>query len=95
MVKEGVKARALVAISCWFLSIPVTAYSYHCNDGSASSSFWGTRRSFAVDHNEYLPRGTRCRWSMKVKVGILGLPNSGKSTLFNALARRSIAEAAN
>lgn len=33
--------------------------------------------------------------SMKLRVGILGCPNVGKSSLFNALARQSIAEAAN
>ena len=32
---------------------------------------------------------------MRIRVGIVGLPNIGKSSLFNALARKSIAQAEN
>jgi GTP-binding protein YchF len=56
---------------------------------SAASTRTRTRRS------RRRRNGDTAHIRMKIRVGTLGLPNVGKSTLFNALARQSIAQAGN
>ena len=73
----------------FLLGLPAFAFR------SQTSYFFGSSvRNCDTVHTRQ-QRNTDALLCMKIKVGIIGLPNIGKSTLFNALAQKSIAQAEN
>ncbi|KAL3756747.1 hypothetical protein ACHAWU_003497 [Discostella pseudostelligera] len=88
-----------------FLTMICMAASIPTSDGMSLSAFTpATSTSFTFGLYQHtlmkLHRPTTTKTnarvlSMKIKVGLIGLPNVGKSTLFNAVAQKSIAEARN
>jgi len=79
---------SFMAVTCWRgPATSVFAFSF-------TSSFTRTHPSSRIRHrNAYY--SSSCKLSMKLQTAIVGLPNVGKSTLFNALTESFSAEAAN
>lgn len=73
-----------------FLEKPVHGFSSQSSTFLVNSVY--QRKQQPGHHHSKNNANTLC---MKVKIGIVGLPNIGKSTLFNALAQKSIAQAEN
>jgi GTP-binding protein YchF len=59
--------------------------------GQQCPSLLRQQSSYSSKHNNY----SAIAMAMRIKIGIVGKPNIGKSTLFNAIAQQSIAQASN
>jgi GTP-binding protein YchF len=79
--------RIIIASTCtWLLCI--LCQLKECDSFALYSSFLGS--------SQVVSQLISCNTlTMKIRVGLLGLPNVGKSTLFNAVAQQSIAQVAN
>ncbi|XP_072987053.1 uncharacterized protein [Typha latifolia] len=80
-------ARVLGSAFIGFTRNPSSASSYSCSSSSSTLLLpWQWRRLYSSSGS---------RLSMSLKAGIVGLPNVGKSTLFNAVVENGKAQAAN